>query len=493
MGLFDLKQLNERKIRSFFERKEGNSKKVKILFDSFGDLIIFIDKKGKILDINDMFLKTTSLKKEEIINKNLFELDLMRNKDLITIKKGIEEGNKKSIKETFINAKNKIIYVDISIVGVKKEDKVIGNLIVMRDITKRKEMEERIKELKEEYELLFNSSNDSIIYLDTKFKIIRENKKAKRTFGKGEKLSDIIGLKLMKKIKEIVNASDKKSNSIEAKIKGKDGKERIYDISIIKIVKDNEERGIQIVLRDITQKKRMEEKEKKMEEERRIQNIRTTFLMRISDELRQPLVPLLGYTSMVEESCKRPTTKLYIEKILANAKKLQWLIDRLIEIAHFEAGDIRLNYSNVDIDKLIADIVKDYKYEIKRKGLKVEEEYNANTKIVADSNRLKNAIRDVIDNAIKYTEKGKIFISTNINKNKLIIKIVDTGVGIKPSDAKAIERYLFDSSGKDALQKGLKLGLILAKMIVEAHKGKISIKRNKGKGTTVEITIPTSQ
>ncbi len=493
MGLFDLTQLNERKIKSFFERKEGNNKKIKIIFDSFGDLILFIDRNGKIVDVNDVFLKTTSMKKEEIINKNLFELDLLREKDLVTIKKGIEEGNKKSIKETFIGVKNKTIYVDISIVGVKKENKVIGNLIVMRDITKRKEMENRVKELKEEYELLFNSSNDAILYLDSKFRIIRENKKAKRTFGKVERLSEIVGAKLLRTIKETIKKNDKRSNSIEAKIKGKDGKERIYEISIIKIIKGNEEKGIQIVLRDITQKKKMEEKEKKMEEERRIQNIRTTFLMRISDELRQPLVPLLGYTSMVEESCKRPTTKMYIEKILVNAKKLQWLIDRLIEIAHFEAGDIRLNYSNVDVDKLIADIVKDYKYEIKRKGLKVKENYNAKVKIVADRNRLKNAIRDVIDNAIKYTEEGTITISTSIDKNKLVIKVVDTGVGIKPSDAKVIERYLFDSYGKDALQKGLKLGLILAKMIVEAHKGKISIKRNRGKGTTVEITIPTSQ
>ena len=183
-----------------------------------------------------------------------------------------------------------------------------------------------------------------------------------------------------------------------------------------------------------------------------------------------------------------------IQIIARNAQRLQRLTEDILDITKIESKTLKLKKQNFILSKIIEEIVDDYNAEIRDSNrnliltfLSLEE--LESTPIIADQNRLKQVINNLIDNAIKFTRDGKITISAEIDTkhNQVIVKVKDTGTGIDSDILPMFTKFVTKSD------KGTGLGLYICKGTIEAHHGKIWAENNYDENGTFSFCLPLIQ
>lgn len=175
---------------------------------------------------------------------------------------------------------------------------------------------------------------------------------------------------------------------------------------------------------------------------------------------------------------------------LEESEEIQRMVNDLMDISEAEVGVMRLNMSQIDISSLIEDVVELYSYVAEEKRVGLETDLQAGLIISADAGRLKQAIANIIDNAIKYTPSGgRVEVKTGQKDGYALVSIKDTGIGIPEEEVPRIWDRLY--RGKNAVsEKGLGLGLSLVRAVVKAHGGDVEVESIEGKGSTFTIYIP---
>ena len=165
----------------------------------------------------------------------------------------------------------------------------------------------------------------------------------------------------------------------------------------------------------------------------------------------------------------------------------------LMDISEAETGILSLDRKFVNISSLLARVVDMYEYVAEEKGVKLNVNASDELYTTVDSNRLSQALANLLDNAVKYTASGgQVKIESYQNKEELVICIKDTGTGILKKDLSQIWNRLYRGDHSHS-QKGLGLGLSLVKAIISAHNGRIDVISNSGKGSTFTISLPSIQ
>jgi two-component system, OmpR family, sensor histidine kinase VicK len=219
------------------------------------------------------------------------------------------------------------------------------------------------------------------------------------------------------------------------------------------------------------------------------------FINTAAHELRTPVQPILGMAELIELSfeggkAKTEISKDDIEIILRNAKRLERLSSDVLETARIESQSLRLNKERFSVKEVIFGLVRDAENRIVDRDITIR--YNPKKDIVvyADKGRISEVISNILDNAIKFTYKGNITISEDVNNNsEVIVSIRDEGTGIDNE----ISSRLFTKFATKS-EKGTGLGLYISKSIIEAHGGKIWAKNNVDeKGATFGFSLPLNQ
>ena len=222
------------------------------------------------------------------------------------------------------------------------------------------------------------------------------------------------------------------------------------------------------------------------------------FINTAAHELRTPVQPILGMAELLELSFeggkgKTEISKDDIEIILRNAKRLERLSSDVLETARIESQSLRLNKVRFSLKEVISDSVRDAENQIVDRDITIR--YNPKKDIIvyADKGRISEVISNILDNAIKFTHKGSVTISAEVNNNsknkEVIVLIRDEGTGIDNE----ISSRLFTKFATKS-EKGTGLGLYISKSIVEAHGGKIWAKNNdEDKGATFGFSLPLNQ
>jgi len=213
----------------------------------------------------------------------------------------------------------------------------------------------------------------------------------------------------------------------------------------------------------------------------------------VSHELKTPLTAIAGFAETALETTKEKETKKYLEIIINNSKRLINIINDLLLLSNIENNSQNIQFSEVDLSKLFNNIKKLFEKRLKEKNLKFILNLDENNKkIQADLYMMEQLFINLIDNAIKYTEKGEIRINTYMkDKNKILIEVSDTGIGIPQEHIPRIfERFYVVDKSRSRESGGTGLGLSIVKHIINIHKGEILVDSKIGTGTKFIIILP---
>ncbi|MCK4738796.1 MAG: HAMP domain-containing histidine kinase [Deltaproteobacteria bacterium] len=227
---------------------------------------------------------------------------------------------------------------------------------------------------------------------------------------------------------------------------------------------------------------------------------KSAFLSNISHELKTPLTHILGFSELLklEVAGKLPKSgQTYIDSICSSGNDLLKLINDLLEVTRGTPGGLAPDIDEVNIPRLIAEIVGAFNVIATDKGVTLEVDLEEEiTHVRLDGELFKEMISNLLDNALKFTPRGgkaELLISFGFNKNVRVLKVIvrDTGIGIDPERIDTI----FDpfEVGEKTLKRdygGMGAGLALTKRFVEFHGGLIHVDSTLGKGSTFEFFIP---
>lgn len=247
---------------------------------------------------------------------------------------------------------------------------------------------------------------------------------------------------------------------------------------------------------EITEKKLKEEelikaKEKAEEGDR----LKSAFLANISHEIRTPMNGILGFADLLKTPALPPENQQeFISMIEQNGQRMLSTINNLIDISKIEAGEKSLKITAIDINHLMEELFRLYKPLADHKNLLLSYSVgslNSESMVNTDRLKLKKILSNLINNGIKFTNRGQVEFGYTVQGSKLVFFVKDTGIGIqKAQEAVIFEQFKQGSMGFSRSHEGVGLGLAISKAYVELLGGSIRVESEPGKGSTFRIDLP---
>lgn len=251
------------------------------------------------------------------------------------------------------------------------------------------------------------------------------------------------------------------------------------------------------VCMDITERKRMEEAlTQKTIEAQEASRVKSEFVSNVSHELRTPLNAILGFSHLVLGNIYgsiNEDQKYALEGVLRNADDLRKLINNLLDLSKIESGKAPLKIVPVEIPALIEDISAGLQSLLEKKSLYLQYEKKALPLIQSDGDKIKQILVNLLSNAIKFTPEGGITVEMEDRpeRERVEIRVQDTGIGIKPEDLAKIFNAFHQVDGTATREfGGSGLGLTIVKQLVDLLKGEIGVESEFGKGSTFILSLP---
>lgn len=276
--------------------------------------------------------------------------------------------------------------------------------------------------------------------------------------------------------------------------------------SLIRISDTSELKKAQKRLNNFNQELRKTVKEKTLhleEANRRLQSLnqlKDEFIAVTSHELRSPLTSIRGYLSfLVEDEALGQLSEPYREYLIraySTTDSLNYLINNILDVSRLDMGRFELQKQETDIIRLTRNILDSLSFQFNERRLMLEfENHTGQEHIIlpVDSIRMSQVLRNILDNSIKFTKRGKkITVSIRKELKGYSISIADQGVGIpKAKLGQIFEKFVQVKNNQTKYKGGVGLGLFIAKCIVELHAGKIKATKNGDCGITISIYLPT--
>lgn len=345
--------------------------------------------------------------------------------------------------------------------------------------------------IEEAAEGMFSHLDDPVLIISNTDQVVRANPAAQSLFHIEEEQEQ--------QISDLLTNYDPELREFESTIAIKKVN-YVYFCSVTDITQDDILVGKVLVLRDIT-------------EEKRITSMKNAFMSTVSHELRTPLTSILGFTKLIQkkweqviipkfipETKKEERAKKLVTKnvgiIISEGERLTALINNVLDITKMEAGKIDWKYEKISLHNVIEhSILATQGLFAGRKEISLQTRLEeADIEIVADKDRLVQVMLNLISNAVKFTPAGTVQINVEKRTEKVLVSVTDSGIGMKREAAEKIfEKYQQVGSRQSSVQKGTGLGLPISREIIEGHGGKIWVESEENKGSSFFFTIPLSK
>lgn len=325
-------------------------------------------------------------------------------------------------------------------------------------------------------EAILRSMDSGVIAIDKNNKVIMINPYAKRIFGINK---DIIGEKLMDNIRDFEfedifnNINDE---SRELKILWP--KERELRVRTADIIRGKEKIGTVAVVNDITDIKRLE-------------NMRSQFVANVSHELKTPLTSIKGFAETLKYVDDPVNKEKFLNIINDEADRLTRLINDILTLSNIE-NEIDEKVEEIKVNDIVKDVYYLMKNTADKKNIRMSTVIEEVPNLSGNSDRFKQMIINLVDNAIKYTDyNGTVKVGTKYENKECIIWVEDTGGGIpKEHIGRLFERFYRVDKARSRFQGGTGLGLAIVKHIVMAFNGIIEVESEVGRGSKFIVKIP---
>jgi PAS domain S-box-containing protein len=476
--------------------------------------IININSTGKIVFWNNEAESLFGWKREEVLGKNLQEI-FVKNKKYLNFQLNAMERYFKADdisilnKQIELNVSDKYgndFPIEIAIIPIKQEDEIFFCSFV-QDISERKNAELSLKHQEEKYRNIIANVNLGLIEIDTRGIIRYVN----QTFVlmSGYEIIELLEKKttvflghpnhLQIPKSETEAKSQTISEHFQSPITNKDGELRWWTISRAPNYDDNGKLvGFIETYLDITKQKQLEidlEREKTKAENTSI--AKEAFLANMSHEIRTPLNAIIGFLRELEKQELTELQHKYIKNSTIASKHLSAIINNILDISKIEAGEMHLENNDFNLENSLKKISTVLEPKAKEKGIYLLTAIsNQVCKVLTgDSLRLEQILFNLVGNAIKFTDKGKISVNCQVVSDsnaaqELCISVSDTGIGMDDFFINSMFKK-FSQEDKSVTRKfgGTGLGMAITKELVLLMKGEIKVESKKNHGTTIHITF----
>ena len=402
-----------------------------------------------------------------------------------------------------------------------------ARIAVINDITERKRIEAQLAESEQKYRELVEHANSIILRWTSNGEITFLNEFGQQFFGYSAE--EILGRHVVGTIVPTTESGGRELELLMEQICAhpeafeqnvnenmRRNGERVWIAWTNKIVLDAQGRVSEIfsVGTDITERKQTEEELQKyrkhleeMVEERTAElviakeraesadQLKSAFLATMSHELRTPLNSIIGFTGILIQGLAGPLNNEQTKQlgmVQNSAHHLLALINDVLDISKIEAGQLEVSIKKYDFSQSIEKIISSIQPLMERKGLELQTNISPEvSELVSDSRRVEQILLNLLNNAIKFTEKGSIQIECKIVGKKLITSVIDTGIGIRDEDLeKLFKPFSQIDTGTTRSYEGTGLGLSISKRLVEKLGGNITVQSKRGIGSTFIVTLP---
>jgi PAS domain S-box-containing protein len=490
--------INERKKTE--EALRLSEEKYRELINTSNDAIVSIDSQMRFILWNRGAEKMLGYTEKEVLGISvltLFPEDLRKDlaRELVLLR---TTGSSEIINAPFESVLQKkdrsLIPIDMSLSATMADGKMIFTAIG-RDITLRKQAEEKMRESEERYRDLFENATDLIQSCSAKGKFVYVNKAWREELGYSEEevanltLWDIIHVDHVEQCKQTLKKvlSGETVNNIETAFVAKDGKIIHVEGNVNPVRKQDKVIATRAIFRDINLRKEAEEKL------RQIDQMKSEFLSNVSHELRTPLQSISGFTKLIMNGDvpNSETQQEFLQIIDQEIAHLGNLINSLLDMSRLEVGRFQINRKPVKIDELITESLKMFKSLARQKNIKLTQNISPEIpQMVLDNERIRQVIVNLVSNAIKFSDPGgSVKIVAEIKDKELYFQVSDHGTGIREVNMKHLFERFYREEG-ETVRGGTGLGLYISNQIIEAHGGRIWAESEFGKGSTFSFTLP---
>jgi two-component system phosphate regulon sensor histidine kinase PhoR len=224
---------------------------------------------------------------------------------------------------------------------------------------------------------------------------------------------------------------------------------------------------------------------------RDLERIKKDFVVNVSHELKTPLTAIKGFVETMEPRAD-DENRAYLEIIRRNTDRMIAIVEDLLTLSQLEERGMRIEKGEVRVRPLADGILKFFEKRVQDKGLSLTLEAAQDLPAIqADPLQVEGLLLNLVDNAVKYTDKGSVTVRLAVQDRRFLIEVADTGIGIDASHLPHIfERFYVVDKSRSKKLGGTGLGLSIVKHIVLAHQGTVSVKSRLGEGTTVTVLLP---
>lgn len=230
------------------------------------------------------------------------------------------------------------------------------------------------------------------------------------------------------------------------------------------------------------------------------ESLKTHFISNITNEIVNPFAAILGLSRSILDVKKENWDKVIsmVHLIHSEAFALDFQLKNIFAAAKLEAGELAPEIMNVNIDQLIRNTIDNFGYEVQKKQIEVDYQFDFSPGsqkgfyFPTDAEKLKLIVSNLLSNAVKFSHSGgKVEIIAGLDKQNLLIRIADYGVGVSEENKRVIyDRFTRLDSGINSLNRGHGLGLSVNKALIDLLEGEIALESEPGKYTVFTVCIP---
>ena len=372
-----------------------------------------------------------------------------------------------------------------------------------QEVNKHKETEQKLQEAQNEKTMILNTLKEAVVYIDSNFNIVWANQAAQDY--PNEVLGSIVGEKCYKvwhnralqcEVCPAVSAMETGEVCFAEKMLPSG---IVWSVTSSPVKNEKGQIiGVIETMIDITERIKLERDLIAAKDKAEQANAaKSLFLANMSHEIRTPINGVLGFLTLLDQTALDLKQTEYIEHIKSSSKMLLNVINDILDISKIESNNFKLEKEIFNLSHAIETTVMPFTSVAKSKGLSVHLliKWDVPQWVIGDEVRLKQVLANLISNAVKFSEKGEVYIEVGVKKGmssaiEVVFKVKDTGIGI--SAKQQLKLFNIFTQGDDSLTRkfgGTGLGLAICKRIVEMMGGRIWIESEKAKGSTFTFTV----